>query len=92
MDFITDLPVNDQGGTTILVVVDRFSKMSHLIPLSSDTSAPAVAKSYLNNVVKLHGIPLSIVCDRDVRFTARFWAELMRLLGTRINMSTAFHP
>ena len=92
MDFITDLPVNHLGGTMLMNVVDRFSKMTHLIPLATDTSAPAVAKAYLDNIVKLHGIPKTIISDRDVRFTSRFWSELMRMLGTSVNLSTAFHP
>ena len=74
------------------VVVDRFSKQTHLIPLTADTSAAACAKAYLDNIVRLHGLPESIVSDRDPRFTARFWQELMRMLGTDLNMSTAFHP
>ena len=92
MDFITDMPVNTVGGDSVFVVVDRFSKQTHLIPLTTDTSAIACAKAYLDNIVRLHGVPLSIVSDRDPRFTARFWQELMRLLGTELNMSTAFHP
>lgn len=73
MDFITDLPTNQEGGTSILVVVDRFSKQTHLVQLGSDTSAIALAKYYLNSIVKLHGIPRTITSDRDPRFLARFW-------------------
>ena len=92
MDFITDMPPNNIGGDSVFVVVDRFSKQTHLIPLPPDTSATTCAKAYLDTIVRLHGIPLTIVSDRDPRFTARFWKELMRLLGTDLNMSTAFHP
>lgn len=60
--------------------------------LPNDTSATTVAKVYLDNIVRLHGIPKSIVCDRDPRFTSRFWQELLSMLGTNLNMSTAFHP
>ena len=59
--------------------------------LPNDTSATAVAKVYLDNIVCLHGVPKSIVCDRDPRFTLRFWQELLSMLGTNLNMSTAFH-
>ena len=73
MDFITDLPESTSGSNSVYVVVDRFSKQVHLIPLTSGTSVNACAKAYLDNIVHLHGIPLSIVSDRDPRFTARFW-------------------
>jgi hypothetical protein len=93
MDFITELPTNAQtGGTSVLVVVDRFSKQTHLVPLAEDTTSSTLAQNYLNSIVKLHGMPKSITCDRDPRFVARFWTELHRMLGTSINFSTAFHP
>ena len=73
MDFITDLPVNALGGTSLLIVVDRFSKMMHLCQLSNDTTAYAVAKVFLNEIVRLHGVPSSVISDRDPRFTSKFW-------------------
>jgi Integrase core domain len=66
----------------VLVVVDRFSKMCHLMLLSDDTTAPAVADAFFENVVKLHGLPKTIVSDRDPRFTSRFWRELFSQLRT----------
>ena len=92
MDFITDLPVNGIGGTSLLIVVDRFSKMMHICQLSSDTTAYAVAKVFLNDIVCLHGIPHSIISDRDPRFTSKFWQEMLKLLGTEVKLSSAFHP
>lgn len=78
MDFVTDLPVTSDGHSTVLLVVDRFSKMVHLIPMGEDTSAPHVAKCFFEHVVRLHGLPSSIVSDRDPRFTAKFWTTLFK--------------
>lgn len=78
MDFITDLPPTASGCDTVLVVVCRFSKMVHLALLKNDTTAPTVADAFFTQVVRLHGLPLSIVSDRDPRFTSRFWSELLK--------------
>jgi hypothetical protein len=91
MDFIEALPwVN--GKSVILTVVDRFSKSCHFIPLAHPYSAESVAQVFFAEVVRLHGIPQSIVSDRDPVFTSSFWRELMRLSGTRLHMTSAFHP
>ena len=92
MDFITDLPKTSKGNTSILVVVDRFSKMVKIIPLNKNTTAPHIANVFFKHVVRYHGIPKSIVSDRDTRFTARFWRELFTMVGTKLKLSTAFHP
>ena len=76
MDFITDLPKTRNGHSSILVVADRLTKMVQLIPLSKNTMAPVIAQIFFEHVVRYHGIPQSIVSDRDPRFTARFWQEL----------------
>ena len=72
MDFLTELPTSD-GVATLLVVVDRFSKMLRLIPLVGETTAIAVAHAFFGGVVRSHGIPKSIVSDRDPRFLSEFW-------------------
>lgn len=90
-DFIEVLP-KSEGYSSILVVVDRFTKVSHFIPLKHPFTAARVAKAFLHNVVRLHGLPLSIVSDRDKIFTSSFWKELFRVWGTELQMSTSYHP
>ena len=91
MDFITGLPRVGEHDA-ILVVVDRFSKYSTFIPMPKLSSSEDTAKAFFKNVVKYWGVPRSIVSDRDGRFLGTFWAELFRLLGSRLDMSTSYHP
>lgn len=91
MDFIDGLP-NSQGKSVIFVVVDRLSKYAHFIPISHPYTAVTVARIFFDNIFKLHGMPLTIVCDRDPAFTSLFWRELFDLNGTRFNFSSAYHP
>ena len=90
MDFIEGLP-KYEGYSSIIVVVDRFTKVGHFIPLKHPFTAAGVAKAFLNNVVKLHGLPLSIIFDSDKIFTSSFWKELFRVWGTELQMSIAYH-
>ena len=92
MDFITDLPPTEDGSTSVLVMVDRFSKITHLAIFNDNTTAPAVADAFFDTVVKLHGLPHLIVSDRDPRFKLRFWKELTKACGTEILLSSAYHP
>lgn len=91
LDFIVGLPVY-QGHTTILMVVDRFSKGIHLGTLPAAHTAHMVAIPFINIVVKIHGILRSLVSDRDPLFISRFWQELFRPSGTQLRMSSTYHP
>jgi hypothetical protein len=90
MDFITGLP-NSHGFSVIMVVIDRLTKYSHFVAQKADYTSKSVAESFMNQIVKLHGIPKSIVSDRDKVFTSSFWQNLFKLQGTSLNMSTAYH-
>jgi transposase InsO family protein len=91
MDFIVDLPESN-GFTSIWVIVDRFNKMAHVLPLATGNTAESLAKSFLEQIWKLHGLPDEIISDRDSRFTARFWTELLERLQVKRKMSSAHHP
>jgi hypothetical protein len=91
LDFIEGLP-KSAGSNCILVVVDKFSKYAHFLPLSHPFTAFQVALLYMNNVFKLHGMPTAMVLDRDKVFTSNIWQELFKLLGTDLKMSSAYHP
>lgn len=91
MDFIEGLP-RSGSANCLLVVVDRFSKFAHFIPLSHPFNAQQVAQLFLDNVYRLHGLPTHIVSDRDRVFTSTFWRELFRLAQIQLAMSSAYHP
>ncbi|GKE77816.1 putative reverse transcriptase domain-containing protein, partial [Tanacetum coccineum] len=92
MDFITKLPKSSQGFDTIWVIVDRLTKSAHFLPIRENDPLDKLARLYLNRIVARHGIPASIICDRDGRFTSNFWKSFQKALGTDISMSTAYHP
>ena len=92
MDFITHLPVTVSGMDSIMVVVDRLTKMCHLIPTTGTVTAPGAANLFVTNIFRLHGLPIKIVSDRDPKFTSEFWKTLFARLKTRLAMSSASHP
>ena len=92
MDFVSGIPLTQKKHDAIWVIVDRLTKSAHFLPIRLDYSMDSLADLYVNEIVKLHGILVSIVSDRDPRFTSRFWKELQSAFGTRLNFSTAFNP
>jgi hypothetical protein len=91
MDFVEALP-KVKGKSVILTVVHRFSKSAHFIPLSHPYTATSVARVFFAEIVRLHGIPSSIVSDRNPVFTSSFWCELFRLAGVKLQFTSVFHP
>ncbi|GKE70985.1 putative reverse transcriptase domain-containing protein [Tanacetum coccineum] len=92
MDFVTKLPKTATGQDTIWVIVDRLTKSAHFLPIREDDTLEKLKRQYLKEVVSTHGVPVSIISDRDGRFTSHFWKTLNKALGTRLDMSTAYHP
>nr|GEX02181.1 putative reverse transcriptase domain-containing protein [Tanacetum cinerariifolium] len=92
MDFITKLPKSSQGFDTIWVIVDRLTKSAHLLPIRENDPLDKLARLYLNRIMARHGIPVSIICDRNERFTSNFWKSFQKALGTDTYRSTAYHP
>ena len=92
MNFITILPTTAHGVNAIWVIVDRLTKSVHFLAISETSSAEKVAEVYVREVVARHGVSTSIVSDRDVRFTSRFWKKFHEELGTILHFSTTYHP
>ena len=91
MDFVVELPLTGRKHDSVWVVVGRFTKSAHFLPVRTDYSLDKLAELYIKEIVWLHGIPISIILDRDLRFTSRFWGKLKETLGTRLNFITTFH-
>ena len=92
MDLITQLPRSKLGNDAIVVFVDKLTKMVHYVATTTNVTAPQLATLFMREVVRLHGVPESILSDRDPRFTANFWRAFWSQLGTTLTMSTAYHP
>ncbi|KAI3712403.1 hypothetical protein L1987_70959 [Smallanthus sonchifolius] len=92
MYFITKLPRTSSGYDSIWVIIDRLTKSAHFLPIREDYRVEKLARIYIDEIVSRHGVPLNIISDRDARFTSQFWQSLQTALGTRLDLSTAYHP
>ena len=92
MDFVTGLPRSPRGNNVIWVVVDRLTKTTHFLAFQTSLSLDGLARLYVQEIVRLHGVPPTIVSDRDSRLTSHFWISFQKALGSKLAYSTAFHP
>ncbi|KAD1904839.1 hypothetical protein E3N88_42145 [Mikania micrantha] len=92
MDLITKLPKTRKGFDAIWVIVDRLTKSAHFLPIRKSYSSDKMAEIYVKEIVSRHGVPVTIISDRDTRFTSRFWKNFQEELGTKLLLSTAYHP
>jgi hypothetical protein len=92
MDFITKLPRTNKQHYSIMVVVDKLTKAAHFIPSKITHKATNIVDVYMKEIARLHGIPKTIVSDKDPKFTSEFWKGLFSGFGTNLNFSTMYHP
>jgi hypothetical protein len=92
MDFIVGLPLTARRHDSIFVVVDTLTKSAHFIPVHTTYQAPDIARVFISEIVRLHGMPKRIISDRGSVFTGQFWMSFQEALGTQLNFSTAYHP
>ncbi|GJZ21346.1 reverse transcriptase domain-containing protein [Tanacetum coccineum] len=92
MDFVSKLPKTSIGHDTIWVIVDRLTKLAHFIPIRATDSMETLTRLYIKEIVSRHGVPISIISDRDSHFTSSIWQSLQNALGTQLDMSTTYQP
>ena len=92
MDFVTHLPRMQQKYDAVWVILDRLTKSTHFLAVRMTFALERFYRLYIQEIVRLHGVPVSIVSDREPRFTAHFWKSFQKAMGTRLTMSTVFHP
>ncbi|GJT04891.1 putative reverse transcriptase domain-containing protein [Tanacetum coccineum] len=92
IDFVTKLPKTSSGHDTIWLIIDRLAKSAHFLPIKETDTMERLTRLYLKEVVSRHGVPVSVISDRDSKFTSHFWQSLQKTFGTRLDMSTTYHP
>jgi transposase InsO family protein len=92
MDFIVGLPNTSQKHDSIWIIIDRLTKIAHFLPVHTTYTAKKYAEVYLDQIIRLHGVPKTIISDRGAQFIARFWEQLQSSLGTKQIRSSAYHP
>ncbi|MCO5569851.1 hypothetical protein L7F22_023565 [Adiantum nelumboides] len=92
MDFVTGLPKTTGNYDSIFIIVDKLTKVAHLIPVKQTATAVDIAQVFVKEIVRLHGVPARIISDRDAKFTSKFWQAMFQSLETQLNLSTAYHP
>ena len=92
MDFVTHFPRTSQRHDAVWVIVDRLTKSAHFLAVRMTFTLEEFYRLYIHAIVRLHGVSVSILSDRDPRFTAHFWKSFQKAMGTQLTMSTAFHP
>ena len=92
MDFIIGLPNTTQQHDSIWVIIDRLTKTAHFLPVHTSYSAKKYVEVYLDQIIRLHGVPKMIISDRGSQFVARFWEQLQASLGTKLICSSTYHP
>ena len=92
MDFLNGLPKTLKGNDSIWVIVDRLIKVGHFIPVRTKYSGDKLARLYVDNIVKLHGVLSWIVSDQGTQFTFKFWKRLHEAMGIKLDFSSAYHP
>ena len=92
MDFVTHLPRTPRRHDTVWVIVDQLTKLAHFLAVRVTFTLKEFCRLYIREIVRLHGVPVFIVSDRDPRFTVHFWKIFQKAIGTRLTMCTTFHP
>lgn len=92
VDFVSGLPLSNSGNDSCLVVIDRFTKMFHVIACNKNVTAVQFADMFLENIFRIHGLPNSIVSDRDKLFTSNFWKEFTESVAIRLRLTSGYHP
>ena len=92
MDFVTHFPRTSRRHDAVWVIVDRLTKSAHFLAVMMTFTLEEFCRLYIREIVWLHGVPASIVSDRDPRFTTHFWKSFQKAMGTQLTMSTMFHP